>query len=69
MVEELVARGLEEYQSYQFSVQLANGAGVGPAEDMLTECVRTLEAGELRFNVCRLLKFGTEVSIIERCLY
>ena len=44
--EGLVAGELEEYQSYQFSVQLANEAGEGPVEDTHSGCVRTLEAGD-----------------------
>ena len=38
--------GLEEYQSYQFTVRVWNREGSGPESDVIAVCNRTQEAGE-----------------------
>ena len=43
--------GLEEYQSYQFTVRVWNSEGSGPESDVIAVCNRTQEAGD-QYNMC-----------------
>ena len=44
--------GLEEFQSYQFSVKVWNKEGSGPENDTMTTCIRTMEDGEIFLSLC-----------------
>ena len=46
-LENMTVSGLEEYQSYRFTIRVWNSQGVDPEDDVIiTVCNRTQEAGE-----------------------